>query len=160
MKSLSKHILEKLVINKNFENVKYNHVGPTIGEGICLNIIFYPNNDEYISLNLTPYECKGRMSGGAWISDYPSSDMSYYIRYDNGYFYNKKWINRTHVALFNDDALTFLEELLQNPTQKMSTSEFSNEIKITKNNTMFLCKSDDNTFYSENQIKDMISKIS
>ena len=147
MKTLTQHLTEKLIVNKDYKPYhEYSREKPN-DSGICLGIgipTIY-NNAERIALYEFDYHKDGNMISIGKIK----FELS-----DDGFYFAIQDMNKPHwicVLLFGKDAKKFLNKLLKNERRKIDISEFVNSIDIAKKEK-FVCKDNWNSFYDEDHI--------
>lgn len=166
MKTLYNHINEKLyhqevdeklVINKNLENGKYKCIKPN--KTVCLEIKmpYCSKQENCINVSLEHY---AYFDNKLYIVD---DDDSYKYEVNNeGYYY---YVNDNFcwVVLFNDDALLFLNTLLDNLEQKINLYDICGSLLIDNDKYEYYCSkyelSLDPHFYEEKEIKNMIKEL-
>lgn len=153
MKTLSNYIFEKLVINKNFKNITYKAVKPS-EYGVCLYIVFplKSTNTESVVFRITNYKYDEEtdvVTVGQFTEIYKQND-GFYILSGNTYFF---------IFLFNDDAKDFLNNILNDPEQKIHISDFLNDIPQNVKSKGLQCIHDEGGFYTDRDINDMLKEI-
>ena len=149
MKTLTQHIEERLIINKDFKPYhEYSREKPN-DSGTCLGIAIptISNNDERIALYEFDYHKDGDMISVGEINFELGDDGFYFMQDTN----KPDWV---YVLLFGKDAKKFLNKLLKNERKKIDVSEFVDSIDIAKTGK-FVCKDDWKSFYDEDRINDI-----
>ena len=150
MKTLTQHIEERLIINKDYKPYhEYSREKPN-DSGTCLGIsipTISNNNDERIALYEFDYHKDGDMISVGEIN-FELGDDGFYFTQDTT---KHNWV---YVLLFGKDAKKFLNKLLKNERKKIDVSEFVDSIDIAKKEK-FVCKDDWKSFYDEDQINDI-----
>lgn len=150
MKTLSQHLNERLIINKDFKSYhEYSCEKPNdSGTCLCISIpTISNNNDERIALYEFNYHKDGDMISAGKIN-FELGDDGFYFMQDTT---KSNWV---YVLLFGKDAKKFLNKLLKNERRKIDISEFVNSIDIAKKEK-FVCKDDWKSFYDEDRINDI-----
>ena len=159
MKKFSNYISEKLIINKNFaEDDRYVCSKPK-GHGICLMIIVPIKNVSIgrIAILTAAYS----LWGGAPQTRVQINDVFIpkNIKTDEGY-YVKRFPDWAVLLLFEDDAQTFLKNLLKDPTQEIEKSDLPNiekflDVRLEWN----LQVKKENKVFNKEEIQEMIDEI-
>lgn len=116
MKNLSKHINEKLIINKNYKQDIYQCIQPN-NHGVCLELGIHRTGIENTEIT---YQSYVKNEDSVTVRD----NEKYYLN-NEGYYcdvYNDNWV---YVLLFGEDAETFLNILLNDPHQEMNIECFA-----------------------------------
>lgn len=163
MKQLIDYINEWKVTSSAINNVKvneYNCIRPK-ESGTCL-LVVVPYNVELDSITLYTYKYTyAKTDDILTIATYKfkKNEEGYYYGGDiNSYYW--RW-----VALFDEDALTFLYKLLENNKQKMNVFNICGSIlklRLHNDTYSFCCRDNENKnrpFYTKYEIKNMIDII-
>lgn len=158
MKTLNQHIQEKLIINKNFKNdnnFKYKQIKPN-KKGKCLRLSVpktkEKNQIEFI--NVFDYEYD-------YIGDIVYCEPFEFKQNVEGYYTEIEKIgsNSICVLLFNEDAITFLNQLLINPEAKVDIEEICASSMERTDEYKFVCKADNEDFFIKPEIEYIIKQI-
>ena len=163
---INQQVDEKLLINKNFENIdKYKGVEPN-EKGICLEVaIPYTEKYDTLAIRLKKYryiKSDNTVNTGNIESTYYSDESFFKKNKDGVYCFVKSYRQYCWILLFGDDAKWFLNILLNDPEQKIDFSHICKDLLKHKNVYEFECKTyvdNKEIFYKKGDIYDMLYKI-
>lgn len=163
MKQLIDYINEWKATSSAINNVKVNEykcIRPK-ESGTCL-LVVVPYNVELDYITLYTYKYTYTKT-----DDIVTIANFKFKRNEEGYYYgniNSDWWR--WVTLFDEDALTFLNKLLENNKQKMNVFNICGSILKSRLNNddtySFCCRDNENQnrpFYTKSEIKNMIDRI-
>ena len=151
----SKHVSEKLIINKNFKCIDYNLPN---NEGVCI-YISYPNpNDVTMIKKLNIIKCNyHKEKNGPVYTQNEKLNKS-----NEGIYYNivkDKWIE---LYFFNETAKEIIKNIKKDPHMKFDFNDYVPSLnnKPINFNTVYTFSSDDKTpYYSSKYLNSLLSSI-
>lgn len=162
MKPLNQYIKEKLVINKNFKEANLFASEPLHDSGYCIYLALPKKSNNYDVISIPTELCEyGTVSyDGKPSLYYETMSRNIKIEKNNYGFYfldaqNSGWC---WLILFEKEALSFLENLLQNIKQKIDITNCKDE-KFNIKNGSYICADINKKYYDKEKIIDMINEL-
>lgn len=159
MKTLQQHISEKLVINKDFKKANLFKSEPLHDKGYCIYLALPINSNNYDIISIPDKPCGYETIFSNGKSSIYYNDSYEIKKNDYGFYFldvqSEEWC---WLILFEEEAISFLENLIQNIRQKIDITDCKDD-NINIKTGRYICAHIGDFFYDKETIIYMINEL-